>query len=44
MQNLISLVHEAARDAARRGITLGRTAIKVGRTTIQVVVKVFFTR
>jgi hypothetical protein len=40
MNTLLVLVHEAA----RRGITLGRTAIKVGRTTIQVVVKVFFTR
>jgi hypothetical protein len=40
MQNLIALVHEAARG----GITVGRAVIKVGRASVQIVVKVFFTR
>lgn len=32
------------RDAARDGITLGRTAIRVGRTTVKIIVKIVFDR
>ncbi len=37
MQNLLALL----RDAATGGITLGRAVIRVGRSTIEIVVKVF---
>lgn len=38
MQNLLALFHEVT----HRGLTVGRAVIKIGRTTIEVVVKVIF--
>jgi hypothetical protein len=37
METLLALL----RDAAHGGITIARAAIRVGRTTIEIVVKVF---
>lgn len=40
MKTLVAFVQRTAQQAARGGITVGRAALTLGRTTIKFVVKV----
>ncbi len=44
METLFDMLRDTARDAARGGITIGRKVIRIGHTTVKIIVKIVFDR